>query len=50
MDNETIVRLYVRTQWRVERDLTAPIWLGGEKLKWWLDEAAKIQNETGKKK
>mgnify|MGYP003511765167 CR=1 FL=1 len=43
MSEETLIKTYVRSQWRLEGDLTMPQWLEGDKRKWWLEEAIKIE-------
>lgn len=45
MSEETLIKIYVRSQWRLEGDLTMPNWLEGEKRSWWLEEAKKIELE-----
>ena len=50
MSDEQIIKNYVRSQWRLEGDLTVPQWLTSNQRKWWLEEANKIEQERGKKK
>lgn len=47
MREEEMIRTYVRSQYRLEGDTTPPGWLVGDKRKWWLDEAKKINQEQG---
>lgn len=43
MTEEQLVKGMVRSQWRLEGDITAPVWLTGIKRQWWLEEARKIE-------
>ena len=45
MSEQEIIKNYVRSQWRLEGDVTVPAWLVGDKRKWWLEEAHKIEME-----